>query len=925
MKIGLAKPLALLCCGILPALPLAAAVITPVAELRTGSDSLILVNKVAPEEWRTAKVTLPVYAVQHRKDLVGELKFTDLADGVRMELVGENWRYTVDFTRRGELIYGKAVFANSGQGEMWIEPELRAAVDGAAAPVAFWDGFGKVREFKNGRPVSRRGIKGLAMAHVGSKELPFPASAVLFPKSALHFGHLIFDPVSYSAASCDPAKREFRFSQRFALQPGETVEFNWVMSAADTRFGGPEAAVQQHYDAFPERWAVSMGQDNPYVWGMNAHYDYWKTAPDLERGRRLKQTIDWAYCPYKRAGDIACRKEYWDYRPFNAWDPQYMRLGGLRLHFETQDREEFLKLRREAYRKWGRRLGWMFYSNCAGTWCEIQLAQQHYPDAINNTDPLVGHIIKKWSTHQDREIRTFPMGTSFAKAFEEDLRELTLDLDIPGFALDCASGGIAYRGPAIKQRLPGRAWDKNGVFIDQSVAVNHVTDFIHSIRPGMSVFLNGPLKGDLVMFERSFTDRNAMTVMMPLYKWYIGPRPSYNHSDGYSFMASVANWRNLSREDFEQTVFRLSIYQMFNMFKYGMPGSFNTIYGVPEMAYMLPELLELRRAGWRALIPVKLEGGLYAPYRAVFGHGTDTFLFFGNSRAEDSSGTVTVAHNLLTGNSGAVPILVRKMRNSASLVSRIDGEYTRFEATFPARIPVLYETVCAISGAPSKLTVEAKSTKTLEREIYTATLTESPEFSGRIAIRAIRGFDAELRVNGKPVAPGEPVLLKQGDVITAEYNSQIFHLSQKAIDEFPFTDADGKVVCRVWVAADDPAAKEAAAGFTRFFEFLQKNGVLPKGANVSIVSDPTLRNAAGVVTLDGRAKKAEIALTSAGGLRVVARNGEELERTVSRLLDRMDARYPYVFPFRPVVGMPKEVLDFFGVNGKSLPARKFFE
>ena len=924
MKCDFCKIPAILCCTLFGALSLPAAVTTPVAELKPAPDGLTLVNRVAPDEWSTAHVTLPVYEGKSGRLLTGEIRIVDRENGLKVELIGDSWRYEADFTRRGELIYGQAKFTNSGKDEMWIEPRLCAVFEGETAPAAFWDGFGKVRTVSS-EPLIRKGVQGLAMEHIGSKELPFPATALLWPGSGLHFGHCIFDPVSYSEVSYDPADHVFRFGQRFALQADESVSFNWAIGCVSTQFGGPEAAVQQHYDAFPERWAVSMGQENPYVWGLEAHYEYWKSKPDVERGRRLKQTLDWAYVPYKRAGDIACRKEMWDYTPYNTYDPKYMRLGGHELHFESIDREAFLKLRREEYRKWGRRLGWMFYANCAGTWCEIQMARQFYPDAINDTDPLVGHVIPKWSTHQDREIRVFPMGTSYAEAFEQDLRDLTFELDCPGYALDAASGGVSYRGPAVSKRLPGRAWDEKGVFIDQSVAVNHIVDFIHDIRPGMTVFTNSPLKGDLIMFERPLTDRNAMTVMMPLYKWYIGPRPSCNHGSGYIFDTMVANWRSLTPEEFRHTLFKLSVYQMFTMFKYGMVGDFLTQQGVPDMLYMLPELLELRRAGWRALIPVTLEGGLYAPYRAVYGGGANTFLFFGNSRAEDCSGTVTVSHDLLTGHSGEKPVFVRKMRNTASLVNRIHGSTTSFEAQFPARVPVLFETVCTISGAPGDLTVEASSEKSLERELYTATLKDSPEFTGRIAIRAIRGFDASLSVNGQQISPGTTVSLKPGDVIAAEYHSQLFKLPQSAISDFPYTDVKGKVICRIWVDPGDPNAKQAAEGFIRFFDFLQKNRVLPRGANVPLVSDPELRDAAGVITLNGKAEHAEISLTSAGGLRIDAGNADELERVVSLLLDRMDQRFPYVFPFRAVAGMSKEVLMHFGMTGKALQARKFFE
>ena len=903
----------------------AAGLSTPTVELKADSESLTLLNRVASGEWTSADLHLTLYEGKKNKSmLAGETKIADAPGGIRVSVNGQTWRYTVDFSRRGEVIHGRARFVNLSHEELWIEPGLKAVFGGEANPLALWDGYGKVRPIQK-KLISRQGIKGLALEHVGSKELPFPATAVLFPESSLHFGHLIFDPVSYSAVSYDPGNRDFRFVQRFALQAEEAVEFNWVIGCAGTFYGGPEAVVQQHYDAFPERWAVSMGQENPYIWGNPAHYHYWKSKPDLELGRRLGETLDWAYTPYKRAGDIACRQEFWDYRPDNPWDKQYMRLGGMRFHFESQDREEFLKLRHEAYRKWGRKLGWMFYANCAGTWCERQLATQHYPDSINNTDKNSSHFLKKWSTHQDSEFRVFPMGTSFARAFEEDMRNLTEELDIPGYALDCGSGGVSFRGPAVKQRLPGRAWDEEGVFIDQSVAVNHVVDFIHSLRPDMTVFLNGPLKGDLIMFERSFADSNAMTVMMPLYQWYIGPRPATAWK-GYGFLDMVASWRSFTPEEFRHTMFKLGVFQMFQLLQHGMTGGYDLLLGVPDLQYVQPELHELIRAGWRALMPVRLSDGLYAPYQAAYGKGPSVFLFFGNSRAKDCGGTVAVENGLLTGHSGEALVFVRKLRTSAALTNRIDGGFTHFDTVFPARAPALFETVCAISGAPAKLVVEATSTKSLETETYTATLRECQAFTGSISIREIRGFDSELLVNGQKAVAGVPLQLKSGDVVKAVYHSRFFHLSQRALDGFPFTDDQGRVACTVWAAPKDQPAQEAAAAFERFFAFLQKYGVLRRGVSVKVSSEPALRDTAAVITLDSRAGRTGVRLADTGGLLVEGKDGDGLEKAVAALLKCLDRRYPYVFPFRPSNGgIPKEVLEYFGMNGKSLPMRRFFE
>ncbi|MBO4492147.1 MAG: hypothetical protein J5944_12415, partial [Lentisphaeria bacterium] len=106
MKCDFCKIPAILCCTLFGALSLPAAVTTPVAELKPAPDGLTLVNRVAPDEWSTAHVTLPVYEGKSGRLLTGEIRIVDRENGLKVELIGDSWRYEADFTRRGELIYG---------------------------------------------------------------------------------------------------------------------------------------------------------------------------------------------------------------------------------------------------------------------------------------------------------------------------------------------------------------------------------------------------------------------------------------------------------------------------------------------------------------------------------------------------------------------------------------------------------------------------------------------------------------------------------------------------------------------------------------------------------------------------------------------------------------------------------------------------
>lgn len=910
-----------LCAGIL-LLPVYGAVTTPSVKLQAVGNKMELVSQLPGGDWQKAELKMEIFDGKSGKFLSDRAQITDMPGKVIVQISGKDYTYVTEFSARNELIYGKAVFTNNSKEEKWIEPGLKAKADFSKTPEIFWDGFGKTRKIGK-TPLERKSIKGVTLEHIGSKELPFPAAGAFGKKSGIHLGHVIFDPVSYSAAFYDPGTSELRFTQRYAVHPGETLNFTWVAGNVSSLYENAGAVVQQHYDAFPEKWAVD--QENPFIWTNHAHYSNWKMRPDPELTRRLKMGCDWAYTPYKRAGDILCREELWDYKMRNPpVIKKWLRFSGQRVPMYEISRDDFLEMRRKEYRKYAQRYGLMFYANCAGTWCELDLAKKYYPDAISDQDPIANHLLKKWSTWHDWEIRVFSLGTSFGETFKSDMKTLTEELDLPGFAFDCANGGVSYYGPAVKKKLPGRAWDEKGVFIDQSIAVNDLVDFIHTIRPGMVAFCNGQIKGDLLMFERDFVRVDELAKMMPLYKWYIGGRPSVVHGGGYCFQELIANWRNLSQDEFKEVMTKLSVYEIFNQFKYGMALTFPIHFGVPDTVYIFPELFELRRAGWRANMPVKLEKSLYAPYKAAYGRNENIFLFFGNSGTEKSTGQVSVDNDQFTSYSGDRLVFVKKMRRGNTLANRIRGKFTNFRAILPSRVPVLYETACTINNAPEKMDLLARSSKDIDREIYTVEIKKSPEFTGSLKIRAIRGFDAVLKLNGKEIRPGSAQKLKAGDIITAEYKSRLFALKQKDITNFPFVDGKKNVSCKVWFDPMDKAAAKVAERFNEYFKFL-KDKKLARQSKVAFVSDPALRGAAGVITLDSRAAKENISLTPAGGMLVAANGEKALDNAVDKLFDRMDVRFPYIFPFKSVPGMRQDVLKFFKMENKHLPLRKFFD
>ena len=161
-----------------------AAVVTPTLELRSEANGLLLTNKLKSGDWNSAVLKLTLYEGKEKKDLPFTTQITDTADRIKVSASGAGWLWTTEFQRRGVLVYGESIFTNNCDRELWIEPGLSAAIEFTSTPKYFWDGFGKVRNLDS-QPIERRGIKGLVLEHVGSKELPFPATAVFGPGGGL--------------------------------------------------------------------------------------------------------------------------------------------------------------------------------------------------------------------------------------------------------------------------------------------------------------------------------------------------------------------------------------------------------------------------------------------------------------------------------------------------------------------------------------------------------------------------------------------------------------------------------------------------------------------------------------------------------------------------------------------------------------------
>ena len=915
------------CIAVLAAVPflLAAAVNRDLPGKPCGLDvrdgRIFMTNRYPQAGWQRAEVELSLRSdtgpIHLQKGKISRQK-----DLLKLERKSGAWKWESSFSVRDRLILINSVFVNTSAKRQLLEAGVSLLPDFKVKSSRFWNGFGKV--YAADRFRYRQGC----MTTEGQKryyycEFPFPAAAVSAGDSGIFAGHEIFAPVSWSSCSFDPGKNKLHFSQRFVADPGQTVKFSFVIGSVRPVFGLAEAVVQHYYDTFPQEWQVVRGQDNPYVWGNHAQYGTWKIKPDPERSRRHHYKLDWAYCPYKRSGDIRMRKEFWDYKPFSPFSSYRSgKYGGVQAPFPATSYEELVKIRRERFLEYGQKYGWMFYNSCVGHWCEYQLALKHYPDAIirKKGKPVA---YNRWTTAYDREYNVFPYHTSFGKVMYEDMTYVAKELQLPGFALDCGSGGFDYRGPAVEKPVPGRAWDKDGIFIDNSVAINAMVDHIRSINPKepLTSFCNGTLKGDYMMFERSLVHPDTKR-MMPLGKWWIGPRPGCVHAHGYLFHDTVPNWKGLSTEEFLKMLSRLADYTMLNQFKYGLTPNYNTMVGVPEHYYILPESFELMRAGWQAEIPLELSAGLYAPYKARYGKAENSYIYLGNSSARTSSGTLRIDNRVLAPRTHQRQIFVLKKRSKARTENKLSGSFTAFDVVLPSRVPVLWESVCGVIGGGEEMTVKASAEKSLEKEVFRVEFVKTHPFTGKFKFRQRRGFSAPaLRLNGRPVKAEQSLNIRRGDKLEILYRSENFCLSSREITTFPYTSKNGEVSLKVGFPGNDQAVRNVARRFNDYFTYCRRNGLVAGDGLCYLVSDPG-QGEKGMIRLQLAPGKAFAARKKNGGILLSAPDAKALDRLTTEFFYQMDKRFDHVPPLRHVEGMdPGE----FNANGKRLPLRRFFD
>jgi hypothetical protein len=854
-----------------------------------------------------------------------------------------DWEITL--CPKNNLFEIKSEINNKSNKELWLEPKVIVRVADLKYFSSCWLGKAATDEIpKNGQTLSRCGVKYPELKSMAAGQMPFPVTALANNRTALFAGGLPFAYVSYFAsrikADADRSG-ELEFSIRVVCAPKEKVRNTFVIGCANTKFGIMNGIVQEYYDNLPGLFQPPTGKNNPYIWGAHGHYLSWYCKPGYEVFRRLYSTLDWAYCPYKRSGDILCRPELWNYKLANKDKKNLPILGGKRLKWASIPRKDFLELRRKSFLKYGKKFGWMFYCSLVGTWCEERLARAKYPDAIVK-DKEVKNIWSSWSTARDREVRTFPYGTSMQKVFEKDLKTLVAQLDLPGFAFDCNKGCAYYRGPGVKNNIPGRAWDDKSVFIDQSVSMIYFADYVHNIiktnNPAkkLAVFSNGYLKGDYFMKETSPMGRHFKK-FEPLEKYYKGQRPGCFHGRGYQVTRLIPNWRQKPKKYIEDIILKLADLTIFSEFEYGLTASWETMRGSAQMQYAMPEVLELMRIGWQAVVPVEFDIKDKIIHKARYGRGVNTCVFLANPYPQNYDALLRINNQFL---GAGKYVFVRKMRDCAKSVNIITNNDTTMKLQLLSRVPIILEAVCGFSSVPDRLTAKTESIKDIDKIKYNIRLDNNNAFKSSICFRTVNGFrlkkvfidgqGVEFK-NGGDMYKISDMQLKTNSSISLEYVSDCFNNSASKLLNFPFTDKENNIKFHIAVPANaNKKTLELAEYFVKYFEFCRKYKLVnPKTPALKIRHYKTMKhNCLALVpnvdcpidmdVPDGVTVKNNV-------IYLKSVNAETLKGYLKRTLRILDKKFVWFYPMRPWTGLPTNFVKHFKLMNKVFPYKKYFE
>lgn len=688
-------------------------------------------------------------------------------------------------------------FENRGTEQRWLETGVSMDL-GLIGEWSFWDGLNTLT-----------GAAGLSHT---LDILPgvFPAAALYTSNTGIGVGIEPMQLLSYlrsSVVSDDGRRAEFEYATRIVVDPGTSERVEFVLIGFDARWGHL-GLLQRYTDEFAKAFRPWPGVDTR-VSMSGAQYRAWN-ANDPEMCRRSFSGWEWAYAPFRRTGDIYGHREFWDYTPARPF-------GSTR----GLDYDEFHEWRRNQFlRGVNCDVAMLFYVP-SGIWVEYQLAQERFSEAMLRESGVTIAKNDPWVTGHDNERRVFPFGNEYAEQFRADMRRVVEEVNMQGFAFDVANGGVRVYAHNTKgvMEAPGRAFDEQGVFVEEGVAIALLMDYARTLtkdgRP-MAVVSNPSAKG---VYMTVFRSDAAMFEAPP---WGIhGTTPEHLRArlghktlvwwEGWDFEELLDTDRGPA--EVQEAFLGVVDYMILKSLELGGIPAASYMRGVPQLGRVLPMLAELVQAGWQPVPAVM--GAPEGFWLSRYGRGGRSYVTAGNATLQAFEGRLSVDNRYL----GDLDYLFTHF-DGQGLRNRIQARTTGLDVAVASRRPFVARTVLGVRPVENEITAAVSQIDNLS-SITTEAVFElrSPQ-TLTFVVESPVGYSLQrVELNGSAVEARTKDGLSEfscqvsdGDILRVHYASEVYRLSRDELLAFDFITSDLASQAVVLVA-DDPTEEELYAAY----------------------------------------------------------------------------------------------------------------
>ncbi len=787
---------------------------------------------------------------------------------------------------------------NLGPEERWLQVSL--SLPAAPTEGSFWDGQLET-------PLSGGGRETVGLV------FQFPAAAVYDDAGGLVVG---IDPSQLfsllgSGVEVADSGAVLSFGARIVLPPGEQTSLRFFATDFAGRWGWRDA-VQRTYDLFPATWWPAEGIDprivgpGRYLRGSNAN-----RALQIEEARRLLMGWDWAYAPFQSPGD-------W-YPDERFWDPAKGYPGPLDKHYNAAEGtiEDYRRETRIRFHEGRKAAAILFY--VLPQQCELSLLESAFPDSFW-VMPDGGHLPPRqgWIKTDSTSAPAMPWNTSYGEETLRDFARIVADFRPSGFAFDTCHGGTRYYGPA-QEGMVGRAWDNYGTFVDESIALSHLLDWVHDqtvegLRAGTC--LNGPYvyslggRADCVMFEPEPTRYTNYRARQWPARLMAGHKPMVWHKGYPYWLNEMVRWEELESAQIREAMRGLLDFTLLRSLVLGAIPS-NDLVAVPGMVRWGRILTTLCRAGWQPAPALQTDERLWP---ARYGEDVGSFLALGNP----TGATVTPEIAVETRYLGPGSFIVCDW-DGGRVDCRFDADTTRLSATIEPHGAALWRAALRLV-ADGSLTgagwLEAAQGRTDRFTVRAAIDLDAPaQASVRIAIPDGAAIES-VTLNRAPIdawreTPGGIEFtadLSGHTTLTIACRPRVLIPDRQAALDFPFV-ADGAPACAIVLPEDATEAQRfAAERLAVYFDYYHRRSQHPSGVvwelddvpdlEIPIVSadDAPAAGALVLVVAEPGEAEATIVRSAVGGrdtLTIAARSDEALSAAMDELVALLDERYPY--------------------------------